>query len=109
MKPLAGWLKQIFRKSETETASGAGPADVEPQEHRTSDRVGTYKVATMVYPSGYSRKGVVVDRSPTGVRVRSMERTNMPDRLRLSIEGTNGHFEVEVIWQDGVEAGLRFL
>ncbi|MEM1106920.1 MAG: PilZ domain-containing protein [Pseudomonadota bacterium] len=81
----------------------------EPSEQRSDDRPGVYKVVTVTYPSGYVRKGIVVDLSDTGLRVRFSQRGELPGRLDLKIEGLAGARTGEVVWQETHDAGIRFL
>ncbi|NBC21263.1 MAG: hypothetical protein GVY06_09535 [Alphaproteobacteria bacterium] len=79
-----------------------------PEEHRTAGRDGTYKVATVTYPTGYERRGVVVDRSDTGVRVRFYTRGELPGHVTLTVESIAGRRRARVVWQETHEAGLAF-
>lgn len=91
--------------------SGPGPetqADPAPPEHRWADRTGTYKIATLVYPSGYTRKGVVIDMSASGARVRFSQRASLPETVTLKIEGVPGARQAQIVWQEAMDAGLRF-
>lgn len=80
-----------------------------PPELRQSEREGAYRVVSVTYPSGYIRKGIVVDLSSTGARVRFSERGELPDKITLRIEGLSGRREAETVWQETHDAGLRFL
>ncbi len=80
-----------------------------PEEHRASDRAGTYKVVSVAYPSGYVRKGVVVDLSPTGARVRFSQRGELPPVVELRITGISGVKKASVVWQENHDAGLKFV
>ena len=105
-----GILRKLFARGEASgpvVEADAG-ADVTPEEHRRASRDGTYKVATVTYPSGYVRKGVVVDRSETGVRVRFHTRGELPDHVHIAVEGIGGRKYARVAWQDVHEAGLAF-
>jgi len=80
----------------------------EPVEHRSTDRVGTFKVVHVTYPTGYVRRGIIVDISPTGARVRFSQRGELPERVDVKIEGVPGTRQAEVVWQETHDAGLRF-
>lgn len=81
----------------------------EPTEHRATDRAGVYRVVSVTYPSGYVRKGIVVDLSPTGARLRFSQRGELPDQVELRIEGRAGTQRGEIVWQETHDAGIRFL
>ncbi len=104
------FIRKLFnRKDSVAVTIDEGAVSVEDsEEHRHADRDGTYKVATVTYPTGYIRKGVVVDRSDTGVRVRFHTRGELPDNVHISVEGIGGRKYARVAWQDVHEAGLAF-
>lgn len=84
-------------------------ADDTPPEQRRAEREGSYRVAKITYPSGYVRKGIVVDLSATGARIRFSERGELPDRVTLRIQGLSGLRDAEKVWQETHDAGVRFL
>ncbi|MEM6665481.1 MAG: PilZ domain-containing protein [Pseudomonadota bacterium] len=83
-------------------------ADEAPPELRRTERQGAYRVVTVTYPSGYIRKGVIVDLSATGARIRFSQRGELPDRVTLRIEGLSGNKEADMVWQEAYDAGVRF-
>ena len=91
----------------------AAEADVEdteaegPVEHRRAERAGTFRVVSVSYPSGYERRGVVVDMSQTGLRVRFSQRGELPDFVALKIEGKAGVHKAQTVWQETYEAGFK--
>jgi len=100
-------ISKILGHKATEEAEPEVPE--KPREHRTSDRAGTYKVVSVSYPSGYVRKGVVVDLSPTGARVRFSQRGELPPVVELRIAGISGVKKGSVVWQEDHDAGLKFV
>ena len=83
--------------------------DETPSELRRNDREGAYKVVTVTYPSGYVRKGIIVDLSPGGARIRFSQRGELPGHVSLRIEGISGYRDAEIVWQETHDAGVRFL
>ncbi|MEO0464900.1 MAG: PilZ domain-containing protein [Pseudomonadota bacterium] len=83
--------------------------DETPAELRHNNREGAYKVVTVTYPSGYIRKGIVVDLSPTGARIRFSQRGELPGRVSMRIEGMGGYRDAETVWQETHDAGVRFI
>ena len=81
----------------------------EPVNHRRSERDGAYRVVTITYPSGYVRKGIIVDQSKTGARIRFSQRGELPEHVTLRIEGLSGLREAETVWQETHDAGVRFI
>lgn len=96
--------KLIGRGSEPEPELDDGPVD-----HRRARRDGAYKVVTVIYPTGYERKGVAVDMSATGVRVRFSQRGELPSRVELKIDGMSGKRTADVVWQETHDAGFKFV
>lgn len=96
--------KLIGRSSEPEAE-----IDDKPVDYRRARRDGTYKVVTITYPTGYVRKGVAVDLSATGVRVRFSQRGELPARVELKIDGQSGKRVADVVWQETHDAGLKFV
>jgi hypothetical protein len=102
-------ISKLFARSGGDTEAVAENIDADlNSEHRTTDRDGTFKVVSVTYPSGYVRKGVVVDRSETGVRVRFHTRGELPEQVILSIEAMAGRHRARVVWQDTHDAGFAF-
>jgi len=99
--------KIIGRKPEP--AEDTQDVPEKPVEHRVTDRAGTYKVVTVTYPSGYIRKGIVVDLSPTGARLRFSQRGELPPSFELRIEGLSGVRRGDVVWQETHDAGIKFV
>ena len=96
----------LGRKSAVE----AEVEDTEPEgpvEHRHAERTGTFRVVSVSYPSGYERRGVVVDMSQTGLRVRFSQRGELPDHVLLKIEGKAGVQKAQTVWQETYEAGFK--
>ena len=89
-------------------AADVGVDDTPPEQRRTK-REGAYRVAKITYPSGYIRKGIVVDLSTAGARIRFSERGELPGRVTLRIQGLSGLHEAETVWQESHDAGVRFL
>ena len=83
--------------------------DIEPVEHRQAERANTYRVVSISYPSGYERRGVIIDMSQTGLRVRFSQRGELPNRVFLKIEGKAGVHTADTVWQETYEAGLKLV
>ena len=102
-------VRKLFARPDQETDEVAENVDDDlNSEHRKTDRDGTFKVVSVTYPSGYVRRGMVVDRSETGVRVRFHSRGELPEHVTLTIEAMAGHHSARVVWQDTHDAGLEF-
>jgi len=72
-------------------------------------RAMVYREASVTYESGYVRKGIVLDYSDQGVRVRFPTNETLPKFLTLHARSVGVEGVAQVIWQKGSEAGLKLL
>ena len=100
------FLKKLIGRS-SEPVAPVVPE--QPAEHRRAHRAGIYKVVSITYPTGYVRKGIAVNISKTGVRVRFSQRGELPPRVELKIDGIPGTHTAQVMWQETHDAGLKFV
>ncbi len=100
-------LDRLFRPRKPAPPVVAEPAP-EPEivQETRSPREAVYREATVIYDSGYRRKGVVMDYNATGVRVRFPTNERLPDAIILSAKSVNLNGPARVVWQRGSEAGL---
>lgn len=73
-----------------------------PRERRAP----VYREVTVSYNSGYRRKGIVLDYSTTGVRLRFPTNEHLPLDVHLHAGAVGLDGPARVIWQQGSEAGL---
>lgn len=59
--------------------------------------------------SGYSRKGIVLDYSDTGLRIRFPTNESLPRFLRVSARSIGIEGRAQVVWQKGSEIGLKLI
>lgn len=81
------------------------PTEARPRPARAM----VYREASVVFESGYSRKGIVLDYSDRGVRLRFQTNEGLPKYLTLNARAVGLEGIAEVIWQKGSEAGLKIL
>ncbi|MEZ5947200.1 MAG: PilZ domain-containing protein [Hyphomonas sp.] len=74
-----------------------------------SARAMVYREAFVVYDSGYRRKGVVLDYSPTGVRLRFPTNERLPEEVHLHAGAVGLDGPARVVWQENSEAGLALI
>ena len=103
--PVGKLFKAIF----------SAPAQPEPamemceeQKKRRHMRSDAYKPCTVLYPSGFKRRGVVMDMSERGVRIRFTERSGLPNKVKVQVDGVPGYRNATVAWHDTIDAGMRF-
>ena len=72
-------------------------------------RGASYREASITYESGYTRKGIVLDFTPTGVRVRFPTNEIVPPFVTLNARAVNVRGPDRVIWQEGSEVGFALV
>ncbi|MFN3314312.1 MAG: hypothetical protein ACK46Q_12715 [Hyphomonas sp.] len=81
------------------------PVEDRPRQVRSQ----VYREASVVYESGYTRKGIVLDYSDRGVRLRFSTNEGLPRLLMLNARSVGVQGRAEVVWQKGSEVGLKLL
>jgi len=77
-------------------------------KNRRWERSEAYRPCTVIYPSGFKRRGVVMDMSQRGVRIRFTERAGLPETVQVLVDGAAEPRKATVAWHDRIDAGLRF-
>jgi len=70
-------------------------------------RVHVYREAYITYESGYRRKGVVLDFTETGLRIRFPTSERIPTIVTVNARSVGIEGEADVVWQKNTEVGLR--
>lgn len=88
-------------------------------EHVTSSQVGedfarplrshVYREATITLDSGYSRKGIVLDYTDTGLRIRFPTNESLPRTLNVNARSVGISGRAQIVWQKGPEIGLKLI
>lgn len=73
-----------------------------------SERENAYKEAKITFPTGYTCRGIVIDMSDGGVRMRFMNIEHLPEYVDLHIPSMNLRSKVRVAWHDAIDYGLEF-
>jgi hypothetical protein len=68
-----------------------------------------YREASVVYESGYTRKGIVLDFTAGGVRLRFPTNEILPSEVYVRAGAVNVKGPARVIWQEGSEVGLTLV
>ncbi|ACT58295.1 hypothetical protein [Hirschia baltica] len=79
----------------------------EPADLRAGDREIMYRDSRVYYPSGGSEPCIINDVSETGLRISCQGAKNFPERIRIQYAGKRR--QCDVIWRDGIVAGLAFV
>jgi len=69
-------------------------------------RAMVYREAAIAYDSGYRRKGVVLDYSASGARIRFPTNELLPATVYLYARAVGLEGPARVVWRHGSEAGL---
>jgi len=103
------FLKSLFGRRPGDDEPEPAPEELgePPGDHRNAERGGAFRVCKVTYTTGYTRRGVVVDISETGVRVRFSDRGELPDMVTLDIERV-GRRSARLVWSDESDAGFQF-
>jgi hypothetical protein len=72
-------------------------------------RAPVYREAYVTYESGYRRKGVVMDVTESGLRIRFPTNEQLPPLVSVFARSVGLEGDAEVIWQKDSEAGLRMI
>lgn len=70
-------------------------------------RAAVYREAYVTYESGYRRKGVVMDFTENGLRIRFPTNERLPEVVTIHARSVGIEGEADVVWQKNTEAGLR--
>jgi PilZ domain len=104
-------LNRLFKPSRPVTeapASARVEQAVAPVRERPRPvRASVYREANIVYESGYKRRGIILDYSDTGVRLRFPTNEGMPEFVTLHAKGVGLQGQARVVWQKGSEAGFE--
>ena len=106
-----GLLWRLRRSDKNEVSTTASVADEVPvkKEYPRPAREMSYKEASVTYPSGYRRSGVILDHSEDGVRMRFPTNERLPEVIMLNARCVGMSGQVKVVWQEQSEAGLQLI
>jgi len=99
--PDMGRIQRTLAQTATPVATRADHANLSRQE-----RAKVYREAAIAYDSGYRRKGIVLDYTAKGARVRFPTNEQLPPTVYLYAGAVGLEGPARVVWQHGSEAGL---
>lgn len=76
---------------------------------RDSERIPSFKDATVTTMSGEKWRAIAVDIDDHGARVRFMTQPAIGDKVRVSISGVCTLRLAKVMWRDRNDVGLRYV
>lgn len=71
-------------------------------------RANSFMEVTVITHHGYKRKGVAIDVSKTGARLRFHTAESMESPIQLKIPKLKMDCAAEIVWHKGVDVGVRF-
>lgn len=106
-------LARIFGARRTETVN---PSRIERVASTQSGedfarpvRARVYREAIITLESGYSRKGIVLDYTDSGMRIRFPTNESLPRFLSVNARSIGISGRAQVVWQKGPEIGLKLI
>lgn len=106
-------INRIFGNKAPQTAAASATRVeqmVAPQDdHPRPVRAMVYREASVTYDSGYVRRGIVLDYSDTGVRLRFQTNERLPAIVTLQAKSVGLNGPARVIWQENSEVGLSLI
>jgi hypothetical protein len=110
-QPAMSLLPRLFGSKKTVTIDMSRVHQITARvpERARAVRTPVYREASVIYPSGYRRKGVVMDYSNKGVRIRFPSNEALPGCVGLDAGLVGKAGGAAVVWQNNSEVGLRLL
>lgn len=100
--PPAERIKAATRERATRTV------EKPPYSHR-AERVPTYADCQVTFPLNGNERGIVINVSNTGARIRFRHRVSLPDRVIIHIPRFSVKVEAIVVRSDDFDVGLKFV
>ena len=72
-------------------------------------RAQVYREATVTFESGYTLKGIVIDYTEAGLRIRFPTNEAVPRFLTVNARSVGIGGRAEVVWHKGSEIGLKLI
>ena len=102
---MFNWLKK-----QDDSVLEAAPQAAEMPERRAATRENTYAdVVAMSETGGYKRRGIVLDLSDTGARVRLEAGDTLVDGMTVKIPRYGIARKAETRWKTRMDVGLEFV
>lgn len=95
---------QLFKKSQAQ----ATPIDVAPKDLRLAHRTDTFADATIRTPEGQAKKGVVLDISPCGARLRFVATESLGENISVRIPRLQLQRKARIRWATRTDIGVEF-
>lgn len=104
-KHMFGFLKRREKEDDFSLDRNESLKAYIPREEREN----SYKEALITTNTGYKVRGIVLDHSEGGVRMRFKTIEALPEIVYISIPAFNIHTRARVAWQDTIDYGLEYI
>lgn len=74
-----------------------------------TERVNSYKEIHVTTSTGYKTRGIVIDHSPSGLRVRFQSMEALTDIIFITVSDLGIRGKARVVWQDATDFGFELL
>ena len=74
-----------------------------------SERTSSYKEIRITTATGYTIRGIVLDHSDTGLRVRFQSMEALPDYVKVHVPGLSIKGSARIVWRDATDFGLQLI
>jgi hypothetical protein len=101
--------KPVISSERIDFACRQGQAPATTPQKRRAERDDAYVECLVSTGGRHAEKGVIVDISETGARIRFNHRSTLPETVRLKALRLKLDRPAQVIWRDFNEVGLKFL
>ncbi len=101
--------KPVISSARIDFACRQGQAPAKTPQKRRAGRDDTYVECLVSTGGHHTERGVIVDISETGARVRFSHRSTLPSTVRIKALRLQLDRPAKVVWQDFNEVGLKFL
>ena len=106
---MTGLFSKLFgRKNRIDVGRITENETEESNSTFRAERSNSFVEITVVTDQGHRRKGVALDVSETGARLRFQTAENMVSPIRLKIPSLKMDCAADVVWHKGVDVGVRF-
>ena len=73
------------------------------------ERISSYKEVHITTDSGYQVRGIVIDHSETGLRIRFQSYETLPEIIKLKVPALSINGMGRIVWQDQSDFGVQMI
>lgn len=103
--PIDRRLEKLMRRLEADLSP---TADRKTKSERAARR-DTYKFGAISTDAREEHPCIVLNINADGAKVTLTGSVALPPRVKLSVPSAGLHRDAEVVWQEGTDAGIRFV